>query len=171
MIRDTYGRIEFNDSDIVKILYQNPEIDTKKLFLSKKDLEKYLNSCRICDVTPKFVSLPDLTIGIKDFDLENQKNWYIPKEYIDLDIKNWLFKQCKTDEELQRVTTELIEYEKFDLMILLKLSKFLVDTFRKNKIVWGVGRGSSVASYCLYLIGLHKINSLKYNLDIHEFLK
>jgi DNA polymerase III alpha subunit len=42
---------------------------------------------------------------------------------------------------------------------------------RENKIVWGVGRGSSVASYVLYLIGIHKINSLKYNLDINEFLR
>jgi DNA polymerase III alpha subunit len=42
---------------------------------------------------------------------------------------------------------------------------------RKNKIVWGVGRGSSVASYVLFLIGIHKVNSLKYNLDIKEFLK
>jgi hypothetical protein len=44
-------------------------------------------------------------------------------------------------------------------------------TMRENKIVWGVGRGSSVASYVLFLIGVHKINSIKYNLDINEFLK
>jgi DNA polymerase III alpha subunit len=49
--------------------------------------------------------------------------------------------------------------------------KYLVDTLRENKILWGVGRGSSVASYVLYLIGVHKIDSLKYNLDIAEFLK
>jgi DNA polymerase III alpha subunit len=41
----------------------------------------------------------------------------------------------------------------------------------QNNVVWGVGRGSSVASYVLYLLGVHKIDSLKYNLDIHEFLK
>ena len=48
---------------------------------------------------------------------------------------------------------------------------YLVDTFSENDVVWGVGRGSSVASYCLYLIGLHKIDSIKYELDIKEFLK
>jgi DNA polymerase III alpha subunit len=42
---------------------------------------------------------------------------------------------------------------------------------RENDIVWGVGRGSSVASYTLYLIGVHKIDSIKYELDINEFLK
>jgi DNA polymerase III alpha subunit len=56
----------------------------------------------------------------------------------------------------------------FDLLFYLK---YLVDTLRENKVLWGVGRGSSVASYVLYLIGVHKIDSLKYNLDIAEFLK
>jgi DNA polymerase III alpha subunit len=42
---------------------------------------------------------------------------------------------------------------------------------RKNNILWGVGRGSSVASFVLYLIGIHRINSLFYNLPIEEFLK
>ncbi|NDG32954.1 hypothetical protein EB118_23165, partial [bacterium] len=42
---------------------------------------------------------------------------------------------------------------------------------RKNNIVWGVGRGSCVSSYILYLLNIHKIDSLKYNLDINEFFK
>ena len=55
--------------------------------------------------------------------------------------------------------------------ILLCYLKYLVDTMREHNIVWGVGRGSSVASYCLYLLGVHKINSIKFELDIKEFLK
>ena len=31
---------------------------------------------------------------------------------------------------------------------------------RENNIVWGVGRGSPVASYVLFLIGVHRINSI-----------
>jgi DNA polymerase III alpha subunit len=46
-----------------------------------------------------------------------------------------------------------------------------VETMRVNNIVWGVGRGSSVASYVLYLIGVHKIDSMYYDLDIEEFLR
>jgi DNA polymerase III alpha subunit len=53
----------------------------------------------------------------------------------------------------------------------LKAMKYLVDTLRANNVVWGVGRGSSVASYALYLIGVHKIDSIKYNLPIEEFFK
>jgi DNA polymerase III alpha subunit len=48
---------------------------------------------------------------------------------------------------------------------------YIIDTMRKNNIVWGVGRGSSVASYILYLLGVHKVDSVKYNLHIEEFLK
>ena len=82
-----------------------------------------------------------------------------------------LYGLCKTDLEKNRVTVELelfIQHNMFDLLFYLK---YLVDTMRENKIVWGVGRGSSVASYVLYLLGVHKIDSIKYDLDIHEFLK
>ena len=57
------------------------------------------------------------------------------------------------------------------MFMLLKYLKYLVDTMRNNNIVWGVGRGSSVASFVLFLIGVHKINSLYYDLPIEEFLK
>jgi DNA polymerase III alpha subunit len=69
------------------------------------------------------------------------------------------------------VGEELILYQERNLFDLLRFLKYLIDTLKKNKIVWGVGRGSSVASYVLYLLGVHKINSLYYDLDIKEFLK
>lgn len=171
MIRDNYGRIEFNSLDIIKILYQNPNIDTATLPLSKNDLQKYTEACSLCKIVPNFQILEDLSLTVESFDAKNQNDWFVPKEYLDFDIEQWLVEQCQTNEEKVRVETELLEYQKFNMVFLLKISKYLVDTFRKNQIVWGVGRGSSVASYCLYLIGLHKVNSLKYNLDIHEFLK
>jgi DNA polymerase III alpha subunit len=57
------------------------------------------------------------------------------------------------------------------MFILLKYLKYLVDTMRKNNVVWGVGRGSSVASFVLFLLEVHRINSLYYDLSIDEFLK
>jgi len=57
------------------------------------------------------------------------------------------------------------------MMDVLQFLKYMVDTLRENNIVWGVGRGSSVASYVLYLLGVHKVNSIKYNLDPTEFLR
>jgi len=62
-------------------------------------------------------------------------------------------------------------FQERDMFMILRYLKYLVDTMRKHNIVWGVGRGSSVASYVLYLLGVHRINSLHYDLSIDEFLK
>jgi len=66
---------------------------------------------------------------------------------------------------------ELQEFQDRGMMPLLNFLLYMVDTMRENNIVWGVGRGSSVASYVLYLIGVHRINSMKYNLDYKEFFR
>jgi len=42
---------------------------------------------------------------------------------------------------------------------------------RNNHVIWGVGRGSSVASYVLYKLGVHRIDSLFYDLSVDEFLR
>ena len=106
-----------------------------------------------------------------EYDELSTSNWYTPKEFTDIDIKEWLFKRCSTNIERNRVLQELNIYDERNLYPLLYHLIFLVNYFRKNNIVWGVGRGSSVASYVLYLIGIHKVNSIKYNLEIDEFLR
>ena len=95
----------------------------------------------------------------------------MPKEYISFNIVDYLLSLCKTDVENNRVLEELELFVQYDMINLLCYLKYLVDTMRENNIVWGVGRGSSVASYCLYLLGVHKIDSIKFELDIREFLK
>ena len=69
------------------------------------------------------------------------------------------------------IAEELEEFKKRDMLDLLKYMIYLVDFMRSNNIVWGVGRGSSVASYVLYLIGVHRVNSIQYDLDWREFLR
>jgi DNA polymerase III alpha subunit len=110
-------------------------------------------------------------VPVELFDHVQQSNWYMPDEYQQLDIAQWLLDQCSTDAELQRVGEELLLYQERDLFNLLRYLKYFVDTMRKNGVVWGLGRGSSVSSYVLYLIGVHKINSMYYDLPIKEFLK
>ena len=73
--------------------------------------------------------------------------------------------------QLARVDLELDEFEQRNLSDLLRFLVYFVDTVRTNNIVYGVGRGSSIASYVLYLLKVHRIDSFKYNLDIKEFLK
>ena len=103
--------------------------------------------------------------------LENTVNqWLIPTEYLEMDIEGFLVDQCPK-ENYDRLNQELNLYRKHNMIELLKAVKYLVDTFEKNNIVWGVGRGSSVASYALHLLGLHMIDSVKYKLPIEEFFK
>lgn len=110
----------------------------------------------------------------------SEDGWKLPEKYKQLDMQQWLFERVQqtvdtddiyTSTEWIRVKTELREYNKRGLQTLLKFLVYFIDTLRENNIVWGVGRGSSVASYILYLIGVHKVNSIRYNLDIAEFLK
>ena len=107
----------------------------------------------------------------EDFDSKNQSNWYFPDEYKTIDVDKYINELVNTDEERERVNYEMELYSKFNLYTVLRYLIYLVDTMRKNNVVWGVGRGSSVSSYVLYLIGVHKVNSIKYGLDIHEFLR
>lgn len=106
-----------------------------------------------------------------EFDSYMQLNWYMPEDYKKFDIESYLLSLCTNSEETSRVKTELSLYNKHNMIVLLRFLKFLVDSMRNNNILWGVGRGSSVASYCLFLLGVHKVNSIKYELDINEFLK
>ena len=100
-------------------------------------------------------------------------HWFIPQEYQNMDIEEWIWKRADSDNEdrVFRVSHELELFKKHGMIPMLKAMKYIVDTLRANNVVWGVGRGSSVASYVLYLIGVHKIDSIKYNLPIEEFFK
>lgn len=123
------------------------------------------------DKLPKLTSMTEDTVNVEHWDYNNQCSWFMPEEYKNFEIVGFLLDQTNNEEEYQRVVKELDLFYQYNMIDLLKYVKYLVDTMRKNNIVWGVGRGSSVSSYCLYLLGVHKINSLKFNLDIKEFLK
>jgi DNA polymerase III alpha subunit len=110
-----------------------------------------------------------------------EANWSqdfnIPQHYKDIDVEEYVRNLIPNVSGLgnnpatARVDMELTLYKARNLYSILQLMIYIVDMMRKNNLVWGVGRGSSVASYVLYLIGIHKIDSLKYNLNIEEFLK
>jgi DNA polymerase III alpha subunit len=99
------------------------------------------------------------------------QEWYIPEQYKSMNIEEFLLNKCNTQKEIDRVNYEFDLYKERNLTLLLKFLCFFVDKIRENGIILGVGRGSSVSSYILYLIGIHKVNSIEYDLDIKEFLK
>lgn len=168
---DEYGQTHFSADDLCDLLYQNPNIELTNFLVD--DPELFNKSVRnlYADFSKLKKYLTNYSVDMAEFDAANQNSWYMPQEYKDFDIAQYVLELCKTQEELQRVGQELLLYQDRNLFMLLRFMKYLVDTLRKNNIVWGVGRGSSVASFVLYLIGVHKINSLYYDLDIIEFLK
>ena len=165
-----YGDCIYSEEDAIELIYTNPNIDITKIFF--EDTEQYSKSLKELGINlPKINSIPEHNESISDFDKKNISNWHMPQEYYDLDVKTFLLEKCTTQEEKDRVE---VEYELFERKEFIKVLQFLiyfVNTLRKHNMVWGVGRGSSVASFCLFLIGVHKINPMLYNLDIKEFLR
>jgi len=108
---------------------------------------------------------------VPEFDEECQSNWHMPAEYKNLDIAEYVLSLCDSQAELQRCGHELLLFQQKNLFELLCYLKYLVDTMKENNIIWGIGRGSSVASYVLYKLGVHGIDSMYYDLEPEEFLR
>jgi len=167
-----YGEVILNTSDVLSGLYSGKIVDLNNIFLDDPEEVKKFNQA-IKENFDKLNSLKiyqDPNISIDEFDKTNQSNWFMPDDYCP-NLMEYLYGCCTTAEQIDRVNQELELFSQHGMIDLLFYLKYLVDTMREHKIVWGVGRGSSVASYVLFLIGVHKVDSIKYELDIHEFLK
>ena len=125
----------------------------------------------ILDSVPGLQQQKFHTISVPEWHAQQQSNWHMPDEYKQLDIAAHILGLCESEAELQRCGAELLLYQERNLFDLLRYLKYLVDVMKKNNVIWGVGRGSSVASYALYKLGVHRINSMYYNLDVDEFLR
>lgn len=167
---DQYGQTYTTSNELCDLLYKNPNLDLS-LFQVEDSLEYNRSVAELHAELELLDSYHDINMSVEEFDSMLQKNWRMPKEYKDMDIAEYVLGLCREEHEFQRVGQELLMYQERNLFDLLRYLKYLVDTLRKNNLVWGVGRGSSVASYVLFLLGVHKIDSLYYNLDIGEFLK
>jgi DNA polymerase III alpha subunit len=150
-------------------LYLRDPLRTIKQAYTETKIE--LSDILVVDDLPKLIEYIDPKLSVDSFDELNQNLWHMPEEYLSMDIAKWVLDQCKDEIELQRAGEELLLFQDRGMFTLLKYLKYLVDTMRTHNIVWGVGRGSSVASFILFLIGIHRINSLHYDLSIDEFLK
>jgi DNA polymerase III alpha subunit len=166
MTIDKFGQMIFSQKDLCDVYLTDPEKTLKQAFVDED-----INFIDTLENLPELIKYNPPNQTVEEFDNEHSSKWFMPQEYKEIDIAKWVLEQCKSDAELQRAGEELLLFQERDMFILLRYLKYLVDTMRKNNIVWGVGRGSSVASFVLYLIGIHKINSLYYQLSITEFLK
>lgn len=173
MRQNTNGEMIFNEEDLCNLVMQGQNLtEMKRVIVDQTvDLERIISTV---DDPGQLVewTLPDFSdISVPAWDAMKQRNWHMPQEYKDLDIAAYVLNLCGTDAELQRVGEELLLYQERDLFDLLRYLHYLVDVLKENHVIWGVGRGSSVASYVLYLLGVHRIDSMFYDLDPHEFLR
>lgn len=171
------GHISFNSDQLAEFILNGGEI-TDKIHVDalSEDILKFKEFN------------PYLVLNVKR-DLEHlNKTWDIPESFQTLSIQKFIADKFEaklaareasgkpfTDEEvnkrIDRIKMELDLFKKNDMSIILKTIIYIVDVFRKNGVIWGTGRGSSCASYVLYLIGLHSVDSVEHKVDINEFFK
>jgi len=170
MKTNALSQVIISESDMIDVLYTGDNIND----LVVDDpvwVKKFNEHCKEFDLPSLINWRVESPLDNDAFIRKNLSNWYLPESYLNFDIEEYLLSKCNTTAQTNRVNKELHEFKSRDMLKVLIWLKYFVDTLRENDLIWGVGRGSSTASYILFLIGVHKIDSLKYEIDIKEFLK
>lgn len=173
MYKTAYDEIVFCEDDLCDLVMQGRDV----LALSEvtvdpmMDLQSLLASVEDPGAMTTWHKPDESGISAQEFHARRQATWFMPDEYQHIDIAKHVLDLCHTPEQLQRVAQELLLYQERDLFDLLRYLRYLVSVMRQNGVIWGVGRGSSVSSYVLYLLGVHRIDSMFYDLDPKEFLR
>lgn len=172
MRQTPHGELIYSEQDLCDLVMQGHNVSKLSALQvdSSVDLE---TAAAMLDDIPGFVQYDSLVdqMPTEEFDHRKQSQWFMPDSYQQLDIAEHVLSLCSSDAELQRCGQELMLYQERGLFDLLRYLKYLVDVMTDNRLIWGVGRGSSVASYVLYKLGVHRVDSLYYDLDPEEFLR
>ena len=171
MKTDELGIPRFSSRDLVDMIYSGHADKVHVVLCDADDDVDRFNAAMEEQGLNKLQKYIPLDVDQKTFDGVCQGEWFMPDEYKTLNVHNYILTKCNTQQEIERCAEEMAEFESRGMYSLLQYMIYLVDFMRENNIVWGVGRGSSVASYVLYLIGVHRIDSIQYGLDWREFLR
>ena len=171
MKTDSLGIPRFSNRDLIDMIYSGHADKVHVVLCDANDDVDKFNSAMEEQGFDKLQKYIPLDVDQKTFDGVCQSEWFMPDEYKNMDIYTWLKDKCQTQQEHTRVQEEFKAFAERNMTDILCYMVYLVDFMRENDIVWGVGRGSSVASYVLYLIGVHRIDSIQYDLDWREFLR
>lgn len=168
---DKLGIPSFTEQDLVNELYQDNVKQVLEALCSSEPVVEQFNQAADRFGREHLRSYSPLDVPQEEFDRTLQTEWFMPGDYRSIVVEEFLLSKCTTDQEIDRVQLEMQEFRNRGMINILKYMIYLVDFMREHKIVWGVGRGSSVASFVLYLIGIHRINSIQYGLDFTEFMR
>jgi len=171
MRTDSLGLPIFDHQDAVDLIYQNRLAVLQDLqFEPHKEIEIYNESVKLTGVGETLHTYQPMLVDVKEFDQLLQSEWFMPNDAKNFDIESHIISITPVGCE-QRVQEELAAFKQHGYLNLLKFLHYLVQNMRSSSMLWGVGRGSSVASYVLYLLGVHRIDSIQYGLDWREFLR
>jgi hypothetical protein len=173
MKTSNFGEIILDQDDICDLMMQDRDVTKidRVVVDPEIDLERMISHIQDPGSLLTWTYPEQRDISVPEFDREKQHRWFMPETYQNIDIAQHILGLCTTQEQLQRVGQELLMFQEHELFNLLKYLRYLVDVMHDNQVIWGVGRGSSVASYVLYLLGVHRIDSMFYDLDPREFLR
>jgi len=173
MLTNKFGEIVLDEHDLCDLMMQGRDVTAMHgvTVSNAVDLAKIVQHLEEPGSLLTWTFPEAADIAVPEFDRKRQATWFMPEEYQQTDIAQHILDLCTTPEQLQRAGEELLLFQEHDLFDLLRYLRYLVAVMRDNHIIWGVGRGSSVASYVLYLLGVHRIDSMFYDLDPREFLR
>jgi len=170
MTRNPFDELIFSQDDVCDLIMKGHTAENLAGLIVEPTVDLHSLSM-VLDPAPNWRTEQLREITPEQFHADNQARWHMPEQYRAMDIAAHVLGLCSTEAELQRCGKELLMYQERNLFDLLRYMVYLVDTMTQHSVVWGVGRGSSVASYVLYKLKVHRIDSLYYNLDIEEFLR
>ena len=166
---DQFNNPIFNETDIFDALYLGHQTVLSNIITEENS--EISNFCKISEIEFSKLNPSIYNLSKKTYDTDRQAEWFMPADYYNINIEQFCLLKCNDDTERTRVLAELTEFKDRGMIPILQWLIYFVDTCLEHNIVWGVGRGSSVSSFILYLIGIHKIHSIRYNLDWRDFLR
>lgn len=169
---DDWGRTLFDPSDAFELLYSGTPISELRFTHADDALRRFNSVCRFFNRADHAgVVAADLETTPEEEHRRRAERWIMPEPFASMDVRAYLIELCTDELQVARVNDEMALFIERGLEPVLRAMVWLIAQFREHGVVWGVGRGSSVASYCLFLIGVHKIDPLRYGFDIREFLR
>jgi hypothetical protein len=171
MRTDSLGLPIFDHHDAIDLIYQNRLAVLQDLqFEPHREIDIYNQSVNLTGVGESLRVYNTMLVDVKEFDQLLQSEWFMPNDAKNFDIESHIISITPVGSE-KRVQEELAAFKQHGYLNLLKFLHYLVQNMRSKNMLWGVGRGSSVACYVLYLLGVHRIDSIQYGLDWREFLR
>src|SRR5210317_2503160 len=132
MKTDSLGIPRFSNRDLIDMIYSG-HADKVHVVLcdSTDDVDKFNIAMEEQGMNPLQKYIP-LDVDQKTFDGVCQGEWFMPDEYKELDVNQYVLDKCIGPEEYQRAYEELQEIGKRDMYNLLRYMIYLVDFMREN---------------------------------------